>query len=173
MSISFTTAMSDITAHTFTCGHDNGRTAHRFGSYQDAESFLIAELEARGNTGHLSVCGDEFCQQSRMFIQALEADPAPVVNMANDNARHILEVLGYDPREDFGSATPEDFAGRVLMAVAVNPSDAGTATVEDCEEGKLSVINCGRPEGYTDDRLAELRGLVEFATRTGRSIQWG
>lgn len=200
MSVTFTAEMSAITGFAFDCGvHDNGMTAHRFGTYADAEAFLGAEMDANGSTGHLAVCGDEFCQESRMFILALEEAPAPEVNVTNTNALHLLGLLGietaneYGEVELYGSMSGEDFMGRVLMASAVSPADAGVpATAVRYQDGEgtalsvaeatssavavaertLTVIDCGRREGYSEGRLAELHDLAQFSIATGRTVQW-
>lgn len=195
MSVTFTTSMSDITGFTLDCGvHDNGTTDHRFGTFADAEAFLRAELDAHGCTGHLAVCGDEFCEGSRMFIHAIEEAPAPQVNVSNINAKHLLTLLGSEPLNEYGDVdlcggmSGADFMGRILMAIAIAPTDEGTPTYEDTyvdgheapsEEGgalavkTMTVVMCGRREGYSEGRLEELRQLAEFSIATGRDIQWG
>ncbi|MEW1639334.1 hypothetical protein AB0469_35430 [Streptomyces sp. NPDC093801] len=74
------------------------------------------------------------------------------VNMANSNAARVLEVLGFD--ELAGDADAEDFLGRVLVALALAPVDAGRPSTA---EGNF--IDCGRTAGYTQRRLDELREL--------------
>jgi hypothetical protein len=176
MSVTFTTEMSPITGFTLDCGvHDNGTTEHRFGNYSDAEAFLQGELDAHGCTGHLAVCGDDFCESSRMFIHATEEAPAPQVNVSNDNAKHLLALLGSTVEyggEMCGGMSGEDFLGRVLMAIAVAPSDAGVPSYENRSEGGMTMVMCGRRAGYTEGRLEELRELAEFSVATGRPIQW-
>jgi len=203
MSVTFTAELSAITGYTFECGvHDNGITAHRFGTFADAEAFLIAEMDANGCTGHLAVCGDEFCQEDRMFILALEEAPAPEVNVSVFNAVHMLGLLGIETTNEHGeidlcgSMSGEDLMGRVLMASAVNPADAGvaasavryqdgestpmsvaeatstSAVAVAVEQRSLTVIDCGRREGYSEDRLADLRELAQFCITTGRTVQW-
>jgi len=203
MSVTFTAELSAITGYTFECGvHDNGITAHRFGTFADAEAFLIAEMDANGCNGHLAVCGDEFCQESRMFILALEEAPAPEVNVSNINALHLLGLLGVETTNEYGeidlcgSMSGQDFLGRVLMATAVSPADSGvpatavryqdgegtalsvaeatstSAVAVAVEQRSLTVIDCGRREGYSEDRLAELHDLAQFSIATGRTVQW-
>ncbi|MFD3539671.1 hypothetical protein ACFWUQ_09235 [Streptomyces sp. NPDC058662] len=88
------------------------------------------------------------------------------VNMANANAVRVLDVLGYD--ELYGDADAEDFLGRVLVALAVAPADAGRpATVDG------NFIDCGRPPGYTQTRLEELRELAEDACARRLRVAWG
>ncbi|MFJ4879885.1 hypothetical protein ACIP93_32425 [Streptomyces sp. NPDC088745] len=90
------------------------------------------------------------------------------VNMANANAARVLDVLGYGYDELCGDAEAEDFLGRVLVALAVAPADAGRpATVDG------NVIDCGRPAGYTQTRLEELRELAEDACARRLRVAWG
>jgi hypothetical protein len=179
MSVDFTAEMSAITAFTFTCGHDNGMTEHRFGNYADAAAFYRAEQDANSGTGHLAVCGDEDCAYSSMLITGIEEVPAPSVNVSDRNGMHLLDLLGIESEGDdefgcqpFGSMSGEDFLGRVLMATAVSPADAGRASTTERAEGGATVIDCGRRAGYSEDRLAQLRELAEFSIATGRKVQW-
>lgn len=93
------------------------------------------------------------------------------VNMCNANAHHILTLLGVTPGEDMcGVLDAEDFLGRVLIAQAVAPSDAGTPTHQDARMGTL--IHGGRPAGYTERVLGELRIIAETAHRNGKVVAW-
>lgn len=176
MSVTFGTSPSAVAGFAFTCCHDNGVTEHRYGSYSDAQEFLQAELDAHGCTGHLAVCGDEWCAGSMLFIHPIQVDPAPELNVSSQNAIHLLGLLGipFDAEDGAiaGSMPAEDFLGRVLMAQAVNPADAGVPARTLPSEGGATVINCGRREGYSEDRLAPLHELAEFAVSRGRTIQW-
>lgn len=175
MSVTFGTSPSAVSGFAFTCGHDNGVTEHRYGSYTDAAEFLQTERDAHGNTGHLAVCGDEWCAASGMFIHPIQTDPAPDVNVSNHNALHLLDLLGItveDGEPPMGSMSAEDFLGRVLLAQAVNPADAGVPATAT-EGAGSTVIHCGRREGYSEARLGDLHALAEFAVSRGRTIQWG
>lgn len=178
MSVTFGTELSPISGFAFTCGHDIGMTEHRFGSYEDARAFLQVEHDAHGYTGGLAVCGDmDYCAYGQMFIQALESDPAPTLNVANANARHLLDLLGLVPAADeggclSGSTSAEDFLGRVLLAQAVNPADAGVPVVEEVGQGGATMVLMGRRVRYSDERLTTLRQLADFAVDRGRTVQW-
>lgn len=177
MSITFSTTIGPIEGFAFVCGHDNGVTAHRIGSYDDARALLQAELDTHGHTGGLAVCGDEYCAFGPMFIQAIESDPAPALNVGNTNAMHLLGLLGFasQPDEDgslSGSTSAEDFLGRVLLAEAVNPADAGVPVTTAVGQGGVTMIACGRRIGYSDERLVALRELADFAIDRGRDVQW-
>ena len=173
MSVTFS-APGPIAGFAFTCGHDNGLTERRFGTYADAVAFRQAELDAHGDTGHLTICGDEYCANCPMFIVAVESDPSPSMNVSEANARHLAGLLGYgeDSESPGGCATGEDFLGRILLAQAVNPADAGVPVTTTRASGGLTLIDCGRAPGYSEDRLAALRELADFAADRGRTIQW-
>lgn len=176
MSVTFEATLGEVSGFALTCGHENGVTEHRWGNYADAAEFLQKELDEHGNTGHLAVCGDEDCRYQRMFTHAILADPSPDVNVSSTNARHILGLLGVEVDEDehpVGSMSGEDFLGRVLVALAVNPADAGRPVTETTAESGMTIVDCGRSEGYADRRLAELREVAEFGVSRGRDIQWG
>lgn len=88
------------------------------------------------------------------------------VNMANANATRVLSVLGYD--ELAGNAEADDFLGRVLVALALVPVDAGRPATA---EGRF--VDCGRRVGYVQERLEELRELAEGARLRGLPVYWG
>ncbi|THA53269.1 hypothetical protein E6R62_19470 [Streptomyces sp. A1136] len=88
------------------------------------------------------------------------------VNMANSNAARVLGVLGYE--ELAGDAEADDFLGRVLVALALVPVDAGRPATA---EGRF--VDCGRRAGYIQERLEELRALAEEARAQGLPVYWG
>ncbi|MEU2454855.1 hypothetical protein ABZ605_32800 [Streptomyces sp. NPDC012765] len=88
------------------------------------------------------------------------------VNLANSNAARVLGVLGYD--ELAGDAEADDFLGRVLVALALTPEDAGRPATA---EGRF--VDCGRRVGYVQERLEELYELAEEARARGLTIYWG
>lgn len=177
MSITFGTAPSPISGFAFTCGHENGMTEHRFGSYADAAAFLKVEHDAHGFTGGLAVCGDaDYCGRGLMHIEAIESDPAPTLNVTGSNAVHLLGLLGlpttFEDGSINGSTDAEDFLGRVLIAQAVTPADAGVPAQERTGRGGMTLIHMGRRAGYSEERLSTLRELADFAVDRGRTIQW-
>lgn len=129
-----------------------------FGTYADARAHLDA-----GNT---LVCGDDFCAAYPTSVSAVQAN-APEVNLSNVNARHILGVLGYETEDLCGSATADDLLGRILIAQAINPTDEGIPAVQ---EG--NIVDCGRPEGYTDERLLILHDIVRAAEEHSARVLW-
>jgi hypothetical protein len=90
------------------------------------------------------------------------------LNLSNTNARRVLEALGFTDDELFGELSAELFLGRILLADAVSPVDAGRPTIITG-----NVIECGTEEGYLQDRLARLRSLAEWAYANNATITWG
>ncbi|WP_422758980.1 hypothetical protein [Paenarthrobacter sp. C1] len=150
MSVSFNTVPGLVTAFAIACVH--GPTEQRFDSYRAVQSFLQAELDIHGGTGHLAQCGGEYCAAMRMSVEPLEADPSPRLSVSGSNAVTLLRLLGYpvDGYSVSGSDTAENFLARV--------QDAQGAT------------GCG--SSYLAGRLAELRAIAEFSSTRGRDVQW-
>ncbi|MGP4001573.1 hypothetical protein [Streptomyces sp. 8N706] len=94
-----------------------------------------------------------------------ELTGAPV-NMANSNAARVLDTLGY--AEPYGDEDAQLFLDRVLLALALEPEDAGRPAVAD---GRF--IDCGRSQGYVQSRLHELRELAEYAQAQSLRVTWG
>ncbi|MEV0493636.1 MULTISPECIES: hypothetical protein [Streptomyces] len=97
------------------------------------------------------------------FTAELTGEP---VDMANSNAARVLGALGY--AEPYGDEDARVFLGRVLLALALDPEDAGRPAVTD---GRF--VDCGRGEGYTQARLQELHRLAEDAQARGLRVTWG
>lgn len=178
MSITFDTTLSPITGFAFACGHEDGLTEHRFETYGEARAVLQAEYDTHGGvTGGLAVCSDDFCVYGLMSIQAVESDPAPSMRVSDTNAMHLLGLLGLPSEPDesgslAGSTSAEDFLGRVLLAQAINPEDAGVPVTTEVGQGGATMMRMGRHPGYSDDRLVCLRELADFAVGRGRDVQW-
>lgn len=174
MTIHFSTEMGPISGFAFTCGHDNGLTEHRFGTYADASAFLQVERDAHGVTGGLAVCGDvDYCGQGSMHIQAVESDPAPSFSATGTNTAYLLGLLGLpsapeDGGSFFGSVPAQKFLDRVLLAQA---SLAGARV--PVLAAAAPAVHVGQRPGYTEQRLADLRDIAEFGVLHGRTVQWG
>ena len=145
-----------------------------FGTFEDACARLV---DVRDNGAVLAgsrPSGDPYydCYDAHdPSIEVMEEDPAPTVHMNVGNAALLCDVLGIaSDDEDGGEMTPTDFLGRVLVAQALSPADAGVPMYTESGDGRF--INCGRPEGYLQDRLADLRELAEWAIAHGRGTVW-
>jgi hypothetical protein len=117
------------------------------------------------------------------------AERCEELDVCNANARFLLEALGFgSPTEEYGddgsvlpgvyvelcgSTTPDDFLGRVLMALAVAPEDPGIPAQDVSSPGSARVVDFGRRAGYLQDRLANLLSIVTFAKERNLDICWG
>jgi hypothetical protein len=125
---------------------------------------------------HKGECDE--CAHYGIYSQAVcDVDDALDVNVANTNARMLLALLGLDTSDDLcGSATGEDFLGRVLLALATERDDSGvrSAVIGGREVGQsgATMIDCGLPAGYFGDRFDALHALALEAVRLGREIHW-
>lgn len=119
---------------------------------------------------------------------------APEVNLANGNARNILDLMGYDPSDLWGHLEPEEVASfrqRIVMAcnqdrshLEVEPSSipggwAGTKVVTD-ENGMPriqrmgpAIINMGNTDERTLERLEALTRLAIYAQEHNLGLAWG
>lgn len=98
----------------------------------------------------------------------------PYVNMSSRNAAMILNLLGVDADTEgwAGSFTPDDLTGRVLIARALTPADAGVPSYADAAPGRATWVECGREEGYTEDRLDRIAEVAAWCAAHGREVTW-
>jgi glyoxylase-like metal-dependent hydrolase (beta-lactamase superfamily II) len=94
--------------------------------------------------------------------------------MSNANARYIMGLLGigFDCADSMPAA---EFAERLDFAMIVGGGDTGTVPVAYVDEsvwGGATVIDCGRPAGYADERLEQLREVADWALAHGREVLW-
>lgn len=97
------------------------------------------------------------------------------VHMHVGGAAASLAALGY-PTEDgdgCGHATPDEFLGRVLTAIALAPKDEGMPAYDANANGPgASFWHCARQPGDLQRRLGDLRGLAEFCKAEGYLVVW-
>lgn len=110
-----------------------------------------------------------------VFIDPVLAEEGPSINMANTNARFMLDRLGLvtESGELCGETTAADLRGRILLADALAGGDAGLPDIETIGPGGAVVVECGRAPGYLDARLGELAELVDWCAERDRLICWG
>lgn len=108
-------------------------------------------------------------------ITDLPAAEDLAVNMSNTNAYRVCASLGIDLEAEgwCGSLPAADFLGRVLIALAVDPVDAGRPATVDAAPNRATFVDCGRPEGYTQERLGQLRELADWAVAHNAEISFG
>lgn len=96
------------------------------------------------------------------------------INMSNTNAVVVCGALGIDLEDEgwCGSLPAQDFLGRVLLALAIQPADEGIPSHE-LPTGGVRWVECGRRPGYTQERLVQLHELAEWAVAHGAEIDFG
>lgn len=177
MSVTFASAISDDTARVFrlTCevqgflgewtGHEN--------AYGEANA-------------HSLVCTDHLCQGYGASIDEVTPDLIEI-NMANRNAVRVLLALGYITDADLaaddaptfagipmvgvdlsGHDSADSFLGRVLMALALSPTDEGMPTNQIAS----NVTAFGWASGDLQNRLTALHQLAVQCAAQGSAVTW-
>ncbi len=164
MSVTFTAAHVAGSAFIISCVCPAAQAAAvPYATYDAAQAAYPAEPLL------VELPGCEYPGRCRPFILSLDpaGDDIPEINLSNSNARRILDALGLNSDDLSGSGTAEDFLGRCLIALALEPADAGVPPVQDG-----NVIDCGRPAGYLQTRLTELHALAVWCAGQGRAVSW-
>jgi len=105
----------------------------------------------------------------------LTADDSEL-SLSNENAHDVLDALGI---EDPYSSSPWPIAPfRARLAATrrkrLGHQSAAIATTERSEPGRMTIIECGRPEGYVERRLKDLSDLVNRGLAVGAThVDWG
>ena len=96
------------------------------------------------------------------------------VNMSNSNAARVSETLGFSLDPDWcGDMPAPDFKGRVLLALALAPTDEGMPSYEHVTgPNSARFIEGARAPGYLQERLTELLALAEWAVSNGKEVWW-
>lgn len=132
------------------------------GEYQLPDTYRTAGEALRVADQESSKCINDYCL-NELCITAVNED----VNLSNTNARFVLDKLGFDVAELVGGCSAEEFKGRVLLALALYGHDEG---VPPTTTG--NVTDCGRAEGYLQQRLTELLALSENALSDKKWVCW-
>jgi hypothetical protein len=188
MSVTFQAELGIPTGFRVGCSCEDNR-GPVFGTYADAEEFYVRHDLLNTTIAEVLVgcdyAGREgFCEEGHCFIRAVFPDEGPSLNVANGNAIKILASLhlgsrvvetgfGPAPADCGGSLDAEDFLGRVLAAEIMSVGDPGRPEEITVVDGGPTIVSCGTPEGYLDDKLAALREIAEFAQAHGRAVVWG
>lgn len=107
---------------------------------------------------------------------AYDTDLDPQLQISNTNGLRLLESLGLSTPEEpqyFGTVSSDDFLGRTLIALALEPADEGIPLVDSITSGGARLIECGRPVGYLQQKLESLRDVITFAQKHNSNITWG
>lgn len=160
MSVSFSPEFQSNVPHHIVCVCGEWSDGVQYDSFEDAHAILPSIKNG---------CSDVFCDYLYAEPIVLPAE----VQMSNGNAVTILDVLGIQVGEDFsdrccGAMSGEDLKGRILVAQALNPVDAGSDTMRI-----ENVTFIGRSAGYTDAKLDALMAVAEEAISKNLKVTWG
>lgn len=161
---------------------------------QDHRRFRDYTAATAGLAEHHRFCTDPWCGgRAGYVVEHRSTDGEPRLNLASVHARTLLRALGLCPEIGAGDlhpatmagiapSTPQDaedalvgslpaelMLGRVELALAVSPADAGVPITEH-RDG--AVIDCGRPVGWLQTRLAVLREVTLYARAHQRDVVW-
>lgn len=143
-------------------GDDDALWADGLADWAAAESVV---------TQHDDRCRRQDCACTGARVVALfgsEFDTAPTVQISASNARHLADLLGLGPDIwDVPALDPDDLMGRVLIAQAISPIDAGVPATAAGQ-----VIDCGRRPGWAQERLAQLHDVAAAAKQLGVRVMW-
>ena len=149
------------------------------------EAYPLAEL-------HGLTCPRSLCQEYGADVD--DDGDVPMVNLHNANAMRVLVALGYQQERGaevveerpevepslvevlhnapdlYGSDGPEAFIGRVLLALALSPTDAG---VEAYSSPSGRWHEGPRREGHLQHVLAQLHDLAQWCAEHNHEVMWG
>lgn len=99
-------------------------------------------------------------------------EPGTYINLANSNAREVLEHLGQFGDELYGELRGTELVRLCEVALKSNIFDGGTDDLEEATVGYATVIQCGRRPGYLTEKFNLLR---EMGVRAGDLgvVTWG
>ena len=115
-------------------------------------------------------------KQNGQFYNRLPELDDVEISLSNANAADVLDALGI---EDTFSESPWPLSCFKAVLVVARRKRLGHASpavprTETREPGSMLLIDCGRDEGYIENKLALLSDLVNRAAELGAThIGWG
>lgn len=169
MTVDFTAEFQQADVAGFRLDDGVGGVSEMYPTYQSAVTALIA-LKESGQT--LPGCTD--ADDAGPVITSIYTCEPPVANLSNENARFLLGALGLPTDDLYGEATAEDMRGRILLAQAIGPVDAGhPALTSRRPDGSVFAVVGGREPHYLQERLDDLVKVVDWCQAHSRQITWG
>lgn len=139
----------------------------------------VEVVRATSYDAALSACdehksGCALCDQFGIYVHSIMDVEGGEVNLANTNAIMMFNVLGIeiDDYDLAGSMSGDEFLGHVLTALATDRDDSGVSDLVEPNDGGATMIHCGLPAGYWNDRLNALHDLAQEASKLGRNVVW-
>ena len=123
----------------------------------------------------MTVCFNPLKANGPLFTRLPELDEVEF-SLSNANAADVLDALGI---EDAFSASPWPLCCFKALLVVARRKRLGHASpaiplTETQEPGSMLLIDCGRDEGYIEQKLDLLSDLVNRAAELGAThVGWG
>lgn len=107
------------------------------------------------------------------YADGIMACDVAEVNVSNSNGYAIQEALGLVP-DYSGRIGATELRERCLVALMSDDGkDLAVPAVESIGEGGATIIDCGRREGYMQDRISSLLEMAQMCENYGWAICWG
>ncbi len=139
------------------------------GRERDARIWATPEEAEQAMGEHYATCTGVLCTEWRSAgLTPVRTSPTLEVN--SRNGAMLLDALGFitPEQQSTGECDAADFLGRVLLALAITPIDAGRpGTVL-----RVGWTDCGRRPGYLHEQLHRLHEIAEWAVLHGELIVW-
>ena len=152
-------------------------SCYAYGSESEWRGPVLPSSEQAVQHHNLANHDKSECDGSDLTVfPAFDTDVDPQLQVSNTNGLRLLESLGLSTPEEpqyFGTVSAEDFLGRTLIALALEPTDEGIPLVDSITSGGARLIECGRPVGYLQQKLEMLRDVITFAQKHNSNISWG
>lgn len=158
------------------CSACGTQSVQQFSSKVRVEALLMSLVATRSASAKTCpTCGGV---AGGMFAAPAQIAGHVEVNLSMSHAMDVADVLGISAKDlSTGSMGAEDFTGRVLLALALSPEDAGVPAHSIpsgpwAPSGADRIMDCGRPEGYMQEVLSELLQVGEAAKAAGVAVCW-
>jgi hypothetical protein len=94
------------------------------------------------------------------------------INLSNDNAHEVIEALGYVVEEGFFQAPASAFKEAIhrYLQRGIGKIDPGIDAKIDAAPDRMTMIHCGRREGYLAQTMHRLAVMVDEGIRRGATI---
>jgi hypothetical protein len=188
VSTTFTaTTLGPALGYVITCPCEGATDqAPRFGMYADAHEALTripfgTEYFAGAHRTVLPGCEmPEQCPDYPLDVCEIRHphDVPPAVNIGHFRVHHVMDALGLLVETDegmvvdwAGEVSAHDLLGRIAISEALSPVDEGLPVTE-VPGGGARLIDGGRPAGYLQTKMTELRILAEWCVQRGSTVTW-
>jgi hypothetical protein len=109
-------------------------------------------------------------------LDEIEDNPKASVNMSNRNADIVLSALGVTLENGFFEVGVEEFINRCTQFLRQSMTKGQQQKLDDvvhAEQGRVTIVDCGLPEGYVEQRVHQLVILAQEGKTLGANVVYG